>query len=175
MSQIGYYRYKVNPAQNNTISFFVNGVLTTSHNILVKEYCGAELLIKYLDSNGQYRFYPFNKFYQKQDNPTLLGKYNKLVTSLLTGQSSERNLGYKNERVIIANADVTARELELLKDLYTSPSVYLYVGNGSNDGYADWLEVTIKSRENANNIRKGNMINISITVTLPEHYTITRL
>ena len=81
----------------------------------------------------------------------------------------------KNERVIIANADVTARELELLKDLYTSPSVYLYIGDGSNDGYADWLEVTINSGENANNIRKGNMINISITVTLPEHFTITRL
>lgn len=175
MSQVGYYRYKINPTQNNTINFFVNGVLTTSHRVMVKEYCGAELLIKYLDSNGQFRYYPFNKYYQKVDNPTLLGKYNKLVTDLLTAQSSERNVGYKNERVIIANADVAAVELELLKDLYTSPSVYLYIGNGSNDGYADWLEVTIKSGENANNIRKGNMINISITITLPEYYTITRL
>lgn len=174
MSQIGYYRYKIIPTADTSVNFYINGVLASTCNVTVKDFCDGQYLIKYLDSKGQYRFFPFNKYAEKRDSPQLIGKYSKLVTSLLTGQSSERVVGYKNEKTIVLNADVTANELELLKDIYTSASVYMYIGDGSGDSLSDWLEVTIQS-DGINNVRKGNMTNIRLTVTLPEQYTINRI
>ena len=114
MSKIGYYRYKLDnlPVGNTTISFYINGALAVTHSIVVKPYCTGEKLIKYLDKDGQYRFYPFNKYYEERIDAKLIGKTNEFITSILTAQSNEKNIGYKS-----------AKTLSLIATVVTAPNV----------------------------------------------------
>jgi len=174
MSQIGFYRYKTSTAINKTYHWIVNNVEVGSKDVQVLDTCPGDLILKYLDKNGQYRFYPFSKFYETTDNPQKIGSVNKFLVSLLSDQSEKRNVGYKNTRQIGATAEVNNDQLEKLKDIYTSPRVYLYVGSG-NDAKTDWLEVEITAAPAIVKRRKANSGYIAININLPENYSITML
>lgn len=178
MSQIGFYRYKVNSFSegNNTISFLVNGSLVVTHTIVTKQACTGNQLVKYLDKNGQYRFYPFNRFYEKRDNPQELGQTNEFITNLLNAQTNSKSVGYKNKRSISLVAEyVTSDELDVLSDLWTSPRVYLYIGDGTSDNLEDWVQCKIINGDNLVRRRKGDNGRINLELELPEHFTITML
>lgn len=170
----GYYRYKTNATQDTTVTLNVNGVPTASKTIKVIDHCPDGKILKYLNSKGQYRFYPFNRFYEVSDAPELIGKTNKFITNILTDQSDKRNIGYRNERRMILTAEPTADDLVLLADLWSSPRVYLYIGDGASDTAKDWLEVEIQGD---GLVRRAKAIVgvTTVTVILPKHYTVTML
>lgn len=173
MSFIGYYRYKTTtPSTRRAIQMFKSGVATGVKYIEPIPFCEGNKILKYLDPNGEYRFYPFNKFYEIKDNPKSIGLTNKFLTNILTDQSSGQNIGYKNDRTMALTADVTNAELVYLAHIYTSPRVYLYIGQNNSDGAAAWLEVTVTGGDKTVRRRKANGGQIDITITLPEHYTI---
>jgi len=172
MSTIGYYRYKTLASEVKEVNFTVNGILMGTKTITPVKFCSGGRILKYLDKNGQYRFYPFEKYYTINDNPKQIGKTNRLITSILDGQTNSQNIGYKNERKIELSADVPTDELNKLVDIYTSPRVYLYIGDGTNDTASDWLEVDINASQNIVKRGKANSGTINITVTLPENFTI---
>ena len=175
MSKIGYYRYKLDnlPVGNTTISFYINGALAVTHSIVVKPYCTGEKLIKYLDKDGQYRFYPFNKYYEERIDAKLIGKTNEFITSILTAQSNEKNIGYKSTKTLsLIATGVSSDELALLSELYDSPRVYLYIGDGITDLEKDWLLVTVVKNDGVVKRRKANFGQFSIDIELPEHFTI---
>lgn len=177
MSKVGYYRYKIsNPIEGEqTVKFFKNGSLVKTCTIIAKPACLNSKLIKYLDSKGQYRFFPFNNMWQQVDKPTLIGKVNKFVTSILDSQSDSANIGYKNERGLsLVSEHVSLEELEKLTDIFVSPRVYLYVGNYSYDRIRDWIQVSILS-DGIGRPRKNNFKKISIDIILPEYYAVTKI
>ena len=176
MSSIGYYRYKLDNLSEgtSTLSFYVNGALVVTHSIITKPYCTGEKLIKYLDKNGQYRFYPFNKYFEERIDAKLIGKSNEFITSILTAQASEKNIGYKSTKTLsLIATGVSSDELVMLSELYDSPRVYLYIGDGTSDEAKDWLLVTIVKNDGLVKRRKANFGQFSIDVELPEHYTIS--
>lgn len=175
MSSIGYYRVKKTLTSNTNINFYINNVLTSTKYVIIKDFCTNNKLIKYLNKDGQYRFYTFNRFWESLDKPKEIGRSNKIITSLFNSQSSESTIGYKNERTIEMTAEnVSQSELDILSDLWVSPKVYLYIGSGS-DLESDWLEVSISTKDTITRIRKGGTKDITITVLLPEWYSITLL
>lgn len=177
MSQVGYYRYKVSDAieGEQTVKFFKNGALLKTCTIVAKKFCLNYRLVKYLDSTGQYRFFPFNNRWQQTDKPNLIGKVNKFVTSILDSQSDTANIGYKNERRISLVAEqVSLEELEKLQDIFVSPRVYLYVGSHGMDRVQDWIQVSITS-DGISRPRKANFKKVTIEVILPEYYAITKV
>ncbi len=176
-SDTGYYRLKVdNLTKDTQFNFYVNDEIKHTKTVRIKSKCDDALLLKYLDKNGQYRMLVYNDRYQIKDSPQMLGRANKLINSLLTGQSNFKNIGYKNERTILATADIVAEdELDLYAGIYTSPRVYLYIGDGTTDEAKDWLMVTVKSQENIVKNRRGNNTEINIEILLPQHYNITML
>jgi hypothetical protein len=176
MSEVGYYRLKLSdlPVGSRTISFYKNGSLSGSKTITIKPSCEDQKILKYIDSKGQFRFFPFNKYYDVSDKPKLIGKANKIITSILTSQSDSSNIGYRNERTISLVADdVSQEELVILSDIYTSPRVFLFVGSG--DSVSDWIEVTIKAKDNQYKWRKNKFGAVKIDVELPEWYSIKML
>lgn len=174
MSEVGYYRYKVNPSDSVDVKMYIDNVLTSTKSIIVKDVCEGFRLLKYLDRDGQYRFYPFNKFWESKDKPKLLGKVSKIIESVLDSQSSENNVGYKNDRTIALVAEnVSQDELTLLSDIYTSPRVLLYIGT-TTDEKKDWIEVDVKG-DNINRLRKRKFTKVNIDITLPEWYSISML
>ncbi len=178
MSTIGYYRYKRDNwgEGNHTAFLFIDGVYAAEKYVVIKGWCTNDRLVKYLDNNGQYRFYPFNRNWESKDKPTLLGKTNELITNILTAQSNSKNVGYKNERIITLIADeVTADELTILSQIYTSPRVYLYIGDGTTDEAKDWVLVEVKSSDNSNRRKRGSFSKVQIECILPEWFSINML
>lgn len=173
MSEIGYYRYKHLVTEDKILTCFIDDQTFTKSIKMLNE-CEA-IILKYLDSNGQYRFYPFNKYYRTFDNPTQIGSVNKMITNILTDKSDSSNIGYKNERKIELTCEANEDQLLILSDIYTSPRVYLYTGTGSNDNESDWIEIKLIANENTIHRRKANNGRVDIVVTLPENYTITML
>ena len=172
----GYYRLKIDDlTEDTTYTLLIDSVPGATKDVIVKPTCDEDLLVKYLDKNGQYRFYIFNKYYEIKDSPNLIGKVNKFITDILDSQSNSENIGYRNERTwsLVAD-DVSDDELEKLSDIYTSPQVYLYIGDGSTDIDSDWLEVTVKG-DNLVKARKDKFSIVNIDIILPEHFTINKL
>ena len=175
-SNIGYYRLKVqNLTVDTDFEFYQGATLKCTKTVRVRPFCTNNKLLKYLDKSGRYRFIVFNQFWEMKDNPQLLGKTNKLITSILTDQADARAVGYRNERRLSLTADdVAADELVLISEAFTSPRVYLNIAVTGDDA-KDWLEVTIEPVEKLVRTRKGNYSTVNIDVILPEQYNISMI
>jgi hypothetical protein len=172
MSQVGFYRYKTTASVFRIVNWTVNFINVGSKQISPIDSCVGSLIVKYLDKNGQYRFFPFNKFYETTDAPEKIGDVNRFIVDIQTDQSDTQNVGYRNKRQISATTQATSEQLEKLSDIYASPRVYLYIGDGTTDLKSDWVEVDIQAFNPLVRRRRGNNGYISITITLPTHYTI---
>lgn len=172
MSIIGYYRYKTLATAERIVNFTVNFANVAQKTIKPLDFCSGDLRLKYLDRNGQYRFQPFEKYYETKDQPKLIGTSNKFITNILSDQSNKLMIGYNNERSLSISADVPTEQLEKLQDIYSSPRVYLYIGSNNSDSAKDWLLLG-KVRSNNSIVRRSraNTGTISMTITLPEHFT----
>jgi hypothetical protein len=173
MAQIGIHRYKVStlPIGQKTVYFLVNGIRSGTATINVRAHCDNYKLLKYLNAKGQYRFFNFNSYFQESRMPDKIGSVNNFFDSLLTGQSNEKNIGYDARTKIELTAEhVSDEELYILSDIYTSPRVYLKIGATDTD--ADWLLVDV-SGDGIVKRRKLKNGKVSLTLTLPKHYSIT--
>ena len=173
MSKIGYYRYKTTVVDGKTVAFFKNSVQSGTATIKALEYCEGYKILKYLDNSaGQYKFFPFTKFFEENDRPSKIGTTNEFITNLKNAQSNSKNIGYRNKRSMSLSAEVNSDELLVLSEIYKSPRVYLYIGDGVNDTLADWIlldditgDTTVRRRK-----QKTGLVNINIT--LPEWFTV---
>jgi hypothetical protein len=170
MSEIGFYRIKVDADTEKDVNLYINNILSSTKHVVPIEYCSDDLILKYLDRDGHYRFWVFNRFFEKRDQPEKVGSVNKFITNLLTDQSESSNVGYRNKRVIDATSDVPKEAIDVVSDIYASPRVYLYIGT-STDLASDWLEVEV-SGNNIVKSRKGSLTRVDLSITLPEWYVV---
>ena len=71
----GFLRYKIDNLSEGiqTIVLTINGN-DIIKKVRVKKMCDGDLYLKYLNKNGQYRFYIFNRYYEKKMLQKLLVK-----------------------------------------------------------------------------------------------------
>jgi hypothetical protein len=177
MSQVGYYRYKFTPtsAGEQDIKIYINGALVATHTVIVRDFCTNYKILKYLDRSGRYRFFAFNDKWQLKNTPTTKGTIENFVTSIVDNQSSDKQIGYTNKRIISLTAgNVSSDELEKLFEIYSSPRVYLYTGSGLSDKIEDWIQVTVTG-DGINRRRKEKFAKVNIDVTLPETFEISMI
>lgn len=180
LEDLGFYRYKTSKITAGVGYIFA--IAGTSRGVLVKMYndCTNAKVLKFLDSNGQYRFVSFSSDYEENTSPESIGSIDKTITGLLTDMSDSSNIGYKSNHTLRLIQNLDEDQLEYIKDLYDSPRVYLYNNDLDSeeteisDTAADWTEVTIES---SNPLRRiaNKTGEVEITVTLPEHYSQTML
>jgi len=176
MSTVGYYRYKFIPTDNTDVNLYINYSLASTKKVYVKENCPEGKRLKFINRNGHYRYVYFNKFYEEQDKVKELGKSSNLITSLLSSKTDKLSLGYSANKNITLNIDdVSQDELDMLQDIFKSPRVYYYIGDGTSDEINDWILVSVTSKKTTTHIKKGGYINLSIDIELPEWYTINSL
>ena len=93
--------------------------LITTKTIIVREFCDNSILLKYLNKDGQYRFFGFNKYWERSDKPKEIGRSNKIITSLLSSQTDSVSIGYRNERTLdLVAENVSQEELTQLADIW---------------------------------------------------------
>lgn len=165
----GFIRKKLNPtiAGEQTETINIAGV-DYPHTVNVRQWCTGDQLLKYVDSNGFYRFFPFTRFYQRKGNPTPIGTINELVLSLADDPGDTKEIGYKNKNsLILSAAQLNESEKALLEDLYNSPEVFILSGT-------KWVSVTVKG-DNISKLAKKNFSDLNIEVILPQSYNVTLL
>lgn len=143
--------------------------------IKVLPYCEGDIILKYLDRNGMYRFYRFTKNYERTVDADEIGSVEHTFTSLSTGQGYQKSIGNKSVDKIKARAEkVPAEDLNILKDLYTSPRVYFHLGEAGTDNLSNWVLVKVKG-DGIAKLPKRNFINVEIEIELPANNEITML
>lgn len=172
MSKIGYYRYKTTVTDGRVVKLYIDGVEAGAATLKALDYCNGYRTLKYLDNKGQYRFFTFTNFYESNDNPKQIGTTNEFITSIRNDQTNSKNLGYKNTRTLSLSAEVDSDQLDVLSSIYTSPRVYLYIGNGTSDIKSDWIELDSIKGDNINRRRKQRTGLVNIQATLPEWFSV---
>jgi hypothetical protein len=143
--------------------------------IKVLPYCEGDIVLKYLDRNGMYRFYRFTKNYERTVDADEIGSVEHTFTSLSTGQGYQKSIGNKSVDKIKARAEkVPVEDLNILKDLYTSPRVYFHLGEAGTDNLSNWVLVKVKG-DGIAKLPKRNFVNVEIEIELPANNEITML
>jgi len=176
MASVGLYRYKIAKivAGKYPVFFRRDGIIEAAQCVTFKPFCSGGKILKYMDRNGMYRFYPFNEFYTVNYSRNSIGKIDRQFTSLQGSQGSFNSVGYKVEQKLTLIAyDVTQDELTILQDLFSSPFVYLYIGT-TGDAAKDWLIVEVTGNQEAR-LRKQATTRMEVTVTMPDQFSVTRL
>jgi len=168
LTEIGFYRLKIDPSLNTQIEFSNDGGEFYAYTEVLDNCEG--LYFKYLNHEGGYNFYNLNDYYKKVAKVSEIGSVEKNFTNILDAQSDRSNIGYNNSVQIQGTQEVPSSDLETLKDLYDSPRVYLKIGDGEDK--KDWLEVKIKASENLHRRRRDNFGFIDFTISLPEQFSI---
>lgn len=140
----GLYKYKTNVTTAKTVVFTQPAYfITSTATIIPIDDCADGKELKWIDRNGMIRFFPFNQFFEISDTPELIGEIQNFVTNIQTAGGAMRAVGYTTKRIYNLTAtDADADMLEVLAEIYSSPSVWLRVG--ANDTAADWLQVRVK-------------------------------
>ena len=173
MSKIGFYRWKIENATTQDVTLYINNVVASVKRVVARPVCTGFKMLRWLDRNGQFRFYPFNAEYAVKYQPNQIGEVNNIVSSLLDYRSDTKNVGYNATRTLTLRAtQVSQTELNLLSDIYISPRVSLYIGDLSKYEETDWVDVTV-SGDNIARRDKLNFGKVELTITLPKHHTIT--
>ena len=166
----GFYREKMLITQNATIT---RG--GKSKTVEVLPYCDGDVILKYLDRNGMYRFYKFSRFYRREIEPELIGSIEHFFGSLSTAQGYKKNIGYRSQEELTVKAvAVPARHMESLKDIYTSPRVYMHIGRLGDDNASDWLLVDVEGDGMIKHNRR-QFNDIELTILPPANNEITML
>ena len=168
----GYHRYKQIFSADTVVTCLQDSIPIGSKTVKVIDFCDGGKVIKYLNSTGQYRFYAFEKYINLTGRTKTIGKVNKFVTNIHTDNSATSIVGRKNAQQMALSVNVPSEHLEILSDMFTSPVVSLYVGDGVSDVSSDWIEVEIKSNTHDVIISKLNSKPLTLIIELPTYYTV---
>lgn len=165
-----FYREKKLLTESANIT--VNGVTKV---VEVLPYCHGDIVLKYLDRNGMYRFYKFSRFYRREIEPELIGSIENIFGGLSTAQGYKKNIGYRSQDELTVKAvAVPARHMDALKDIYTSPRVYMHIGALGDDNTSDWVLVDVEGDGMIKHSRR-QFNDIELTILPPANNEITML
>ena len=166
----GFYREKMLLTQNTTITR-----AGKSKKVEVLPHCEGDVILKYIDRNGMYRFYKFSRFYRREIEPELIGSIENIFGSLSTAQGYKKNIGYRSQDELTVKAvAVPAHHMEALKDIYTSPRVYMHIGALGDDNASNWVLVDVEGDGMIKHNRR-QFNDIELTILPPANNEITML
>ncbi len=122
-----------------------------------------------------YRFYKFSRFYRREIEPELIGSIENIFGSLSSAQGYKKNIGYRSQDELTVKAvAVPARHMESLKDIYTSPRVYMHIGALGDDNASDWVLVDVEGDGMIKHNRR-QFNDIELTIIPPANNEVTML
>jgi len=161
----GYYAYKTLCDTNKTVNFD-DSHSSYDKTVKIVDECSEGRYLKWLDNDGYYRFYPFNKFYETQLSAELIGTANKFITNILTDQTNRENIGSDVDKIESLTAtNVDSEALDIFSSIYASPRVLARISNDK------WVQVTLTG-DGISRRRKSTGGKIDIQITYPEYFNI---
>jgi len=149
--------------------------LGITKRVEVLSHCTGDVILKYIDRNGMYRFYKFDKAYEVSLDPEQIGRTQTIFESIATAQGITKNIGYKNEKQLSVTAiNVPDKHMVSLQDIFISPRVYMHVGAIGLDARENWVLVDVEG-DGVVKHPKRKFNDIRLTLTLPQQYNVTML
>lgn len=176
--QPGYVYFYDNEFSREKILLTTNSDITrvgVTKSVEVLPYCPEDLIIKYLDRNGMYRFYKFHENYQITIQAEKIGIIQTMYESIATAQGLTKNIGYNNTKELSATAyAVPDRHMNSLQDLFVSPRVYLHIGDLGLDARENWVLVDIEG-DGLVKHPKRKFNDLRVSIILPAEFNISML
>lgn len=131
------------------------------------------IYLKFLDSDGRYKFIQFDRYYTSETTQEKLGTISKLSTSFINAQGSTYNIGYEQKKYINASIQLSNEEFKVNYGLFSSPRVYMQVNETTalNDGDENWVLVSVENVGGGFNSKKNSQT-LSVKIELPEIFTL---
>lgn len=142
--------------------------------VLSMKSCDADdyKYIKYLSTDGKYKFIPFQKYFVMSQQDEALGNVQKLSTDLKTAQGDKYSLGMTTEKKLVLTTSCTEEQYEEWSKVFQSARVYLQLKDPTlYDEDENWLLVTVEGGNEY--ATKKTRTTFSLTVTLPSYNNIT--
>lgn len=165
-----YYRLKTTPTATGKqeLPIYVNGKHVCTHILDIRCVSGNDVLLKYLDNDGQYRFIKVFGYYKQSAGVSVIGQTQVYISDLAT-VSPFRIIGQKSEAKAKGSTDwLNLDESKRFADLLVSPLIYM-----EYNGY--WHVVSVSASNDDTKVGKNNLISYELTITLPTNNTITML
>lgn len=148
-----------------TVTFYQDAVSLVTHVIKPRTECGNFVQIKWLDENGQYRFFPFIESRKETFEVKDIGEISIFNTSLVGALSATKIVAKDvSKKITLYQTNVTPEERGILSGLYKSIDVY--VSYGISDV---WQRVKVKGEANSIIPKNNRLNNIELTVTLEQN------
>lgn len=175
-------RYKFQKVADGTVfTFYVHQPGVEEVQVIAKQTvrvpmtgceAGKYKYIKYLSTDGKYKFIPFEKVYVLSQSDEQIGTVSRLVTNLETAQGSTENIGAKTLKQLQLSTLVDRKQYEEYSKCLQSSRVYLQNDDTNlNDEEQNWLLVSVTGGSSFSS--KKTKVQFTITVTLPEYNNIT--
>lgn len=143
--------------------------------VIASHTCGKYIYLKYLASDGRYKFMMFDRNIRLSGQNDSIGEGSAFPYSLDSMVSPTYSLGYSSVRTVSCGVVVDAEKYAYVSDILSSPKVYMQIKEKPfevNDLEDNWLEVTVQG-SNEFPVKKGMSV-FNVTVTLPEYNSITK-
>lgn len=135
-------------------------------------YCDYINLLWMHPSYG-YVSYPFEGASVESNEVTGIGYVKDFITTLVNVNSLTSNNGYNSNEIITITTNAESKYYELLKSIYDSRNVYVYVGErGDEDSELVWVKCEIKGNYIINKNRNSNATNFTVQIKLQPKQTI---
>jgi len=141
--------------------------------VLPMKACGTNdyKYIKYLSTDGKYKFIPFRKFTTLSQTDEALGETSKLLTDLKTAQGDNYQLGYSSKKQMLLSTSCTEEQYDEWSKVFQSPRVYLQFKDPNlYDEDENWLLVKVEGSPNF--VTKKSKNEFNLTITLPNYNNI---
>ena len=127
--------------------------------------------IKYLSSDGKYKFIPFVRSIVLQQTDSEIGQMSTLVTSLKGPNTGSASMGFTTYKQMVLTTPVNHEQYLTYEDVLSSPRVYLQKDTiDLRDEEENWILVKVEGG-NSYNVRKPKDV-FTITITLPVYNNI---
>lgn len=171
---VGVKKIQMNFYGHNADEGYVKKICEKDVYVLQMNACGTNdyKYIKYLSTDGKYKFIPFQKYVTLSQTDTALGETSKLLTDLRTAQGDKQSLGYTSSKKIQLSTTCTEEQYNEWVKVFQSPRVYLQFKDPNLfDEDENWLLVTVEGSNSFVTKKTKNVF--TMTINLPQYNNIT--
>lgn len=136
--------------------------------------CGG-VYLKWFNQYGGYSYWLFPNFPQRNQSQKAIGEISTDTEDLADTFSQNTIIGMSaGERLTVNSDKLTEEEFNLLRGVLISPKVYLFTGEPFSQADSnDWMEVKVMTPSQRTRNAKGQALDITIDIELPDFYTQT--
>jgi hypothetical protein len=131
--------------------------------------------VKWFNNYGGYSYWLFPNFAKRTQSMRNIGELNTDFENLPSTSNQVTQIGIEAGQRLTVNSDkLNENEFNLLSTILTSPKVWLFTGEPFSQSESnDWMEVKILNTTQTTRNLKGQSLDITLDIELPDLYTMT--